>query len=134
MSGKDEGGTDGWHARLMAAANADPAFASAAVWLDTRLVLRLGARADYLKLYRGRVIDAMAYDPNTNMLGYDVLVTAPDAVWAEVLAGRLSFGRASATGLVSMDGSRVEIERSYKAVQILGSTLLPAVALAGGTP
>ena len=133
MSGMDGGGTDSWHARLMAAANADPAFASASAWLDTRLVLRLGARADYLKLYRGRVIDAMAYDPNTNMLGYDVLVTAPDAVWAEVLAGRLSFGRASATGLISLDGSRVEIERSYKAVQILGSTILPA-ALAGGKP
>jgi hypothetical protein len=130
-----DGTETAWHGQVMARANASEAFAVAARWLDTKIVLRFGADAHWLKIYRGRVIDAMPYDPSTNMLGYDVVVDAARETWESVVAGTASFGRASATGQVHEDGDRVEVERSYKAVQILGGQVIPAVGLpTGGRP
>jgi hypothetical protein len=119
----------------MALANNSEAFATAARWLDTKIVLRFGAEAHWFKVYRGRVIDAMPYDPGSNMLGYDVVVDGAREAWERVAAGHASFGRESAIGVIHGDGNRVEVERSYKAVQILGGQVLPACGLPpGGRP
>lgn len=119
-----------WPQRVAAAANGNADFAGAARWLDTKIVLRIGPAAYWFKFYRGRIIDAEGYSPATNMLGYDVVVSgAPEAWRRAVVEGVTTFGRELGTGQISGDGDRVELERSYKAVHVLGSQVLPACGL-----
>lgn len=118
-----------WLDRVQAEANDNPEFASASRWLDVTMVVAFGDQPYWFKIYRGRIIDAMPYDAATNMLGYDVIVTGDTETWRRVVAGETTFARESATGQVALDGNRVEAERSYKALLVLGGNVLPACSL-----
>lgn len=118
-----------WPQRVAAAANGNEDFAGAARWLDTKILLRVGPAAYWFKVYRGRIIDAAAYNPGTNMLGYDVVVAGEPAAWRRAVDGVTTFGRELGTGQIGGDGNRVEMERSYKAVHVLGSQILPECGL-----
>lgn len=118
-----------WAQSVEAAANGNAEFAGAARWLDTKIVLRIGAAAYWFKVYRGRIIDAAPYSPAVNMLGYDVVVAgAPDA-WRRAIDGVTTFGRELGTGQIFGDGNRIEVERAYKAVHVLGDQVLPKCGL-----
>ncbi|WP_293680375.1 hypothetical protein [uncultured Phenylobacterium sp.] len=118
-----------WAQSIAAAANGNADFAGASRWLDTKIVLRFGAAAYWFKLYRGRIIDAERYNPGTNMLGYDVVVAGEPAAWRRAFEGVTTFGRELGTGQIGGDGDRVELERSYKAVHVLGSQIIPQCGL-----
>lgn len=121
--------TEPWAQRVEAAANRNEDFAGAARWLDTKIVLRIGTAAYWFKLYRGRIIDAAPYNPGVNMLGYDVVVSGEPAAWRRAVEGTTTFGRELGTGQVGCDGNRVEMERSYKAVHVLGSQVIAQCGL-----
>ena len=118
-----------WAESVQAAANASADFAAASRWLDLKLVLRFGAAPYWFKIYRGRIIDAAPYNPVTNMLGYDVIVSGEPAAWRRALDGTSNFGREATTGQIAGDGNRVEVERSYKAVYVLGHGIIPQCGL-----
>jgi hypothetical protein len=121
--------TEQWLRAVAANANANPTFNAASRWLDMTLVLGFGARRFWFKLYRGRIIDAMVYNPATNMLGYDVIVSGPEDAWARVASGEARYAREATVGVFSLDGNRPEAEKSYKAQMILGGEVIPAVGL-----
>jgi hypothetical protein len=124
-----------WTESIQTAANENADFAGAARWLDTKVVVRFGAAVYWFKFYRGRIIDAAPYNPGTNMLGYDVLVAGDASAWRRAIEGVTTFGREMALGQVMMDGNRIEQERCYKAIQVLGSQVIPMCGLppaAGG--
>jgi hypothetical protein len=118
-----------WLDRVAETANANPAFNTASRWLDMTMVVGFGARRFWFKLYRGRIIDAMEYNPVSNMLGYDVVMGGAMADWRRVASGATTFGREATLGVFSHDGNRTEAEKSYKAQIILGSEIIPAAGL-----
>lgn len=118
-----------WAEAVQKAANANADFAQAARWLDTKVLLQFGPARYWFKFYRGRIIDAAPYNPATNMLGYDVLVMGEPGVWRHAFDGTSHFARQFATGQIRSDGNRVEAERSYKAVYVLGSQVIEQCGL-----
>ncbi len=123
---------EGWAEQVRAAANANADFAAAARWLDLKLVLRFGAASYWFKIYRGRVIDAAPYSPVTNMLGYDVVVAGAPAAWRRAIDGTSTYGRETTTGQIAGDGNRIEVERSLKAMFVLGSQVIATCGLPPG--
>jgi hypothetical protein len=121
-----------WARRVQAAANENADFAAAARWLDLKLVLRFGAAPFWFKIYRGRIIDAAPYSPVTNMLGYDVVVTGAPAAWRRAIDGTSTYGRETTTGQIAGDGNRVEVERSLKAMYVLGAEVIAQCGLPPG--
>jgi hypothetical protein len=71
----------------------------------------------------------MEYNPVSNMLGYDVVLSGSVDDWRRVVSGATTFGREATMGVFSHDGNRTEAEKSYKAQIILGSEIIPAVGL-----
>jgi hypothetical protein len=118
-----------WLDRVRDRANENPDFNTASRWLDMTLVLGFGERRFWFKIYRGRIIDAMVYNPGTNMLGYDVVVTGAAEDWGRVVSGAASYAREATVGVFGFDGNRPEAEKSYKAQIILGGEVIPAVGL-----
>lgn len=123
------GSIQAWLDRVAQSANGNPGFNQASRWLDMTMVIGFGARRFWFKLYRGRIIDAMAYNSVSNMLGYDVVMSGPDEAWSRVVSGATTFGREATIGVFSHDGNRTEAEKSYKAQIILGAEVIPAVGL-----
>lgn len=118
-----------WADSVQAAASPNTEFAGAARWLDTKLVLQFGRAAYWFKIYRGRIIDAAPYNPVSNRLGYDVIVSGDPAAWRRALDRTSTFGRESTTGQIWSDGNRVAVELAFKAVHILGSEIIPQCGL-----
>ncbi len=121
-----------WADRIKAAANENADFARASRWLDTKLLVRIGASGFWFKLYRGRIIDAAPYNPATNMLGYDVVVSGTPDAWRAAFDGTSTYGRQTGTGQIVSDGNRVEVERSIQAAYVLGSQIIAQCGLPPG--
>ncbi len=113
-----------WLASVSDAAGKDAEFAAGSEWLDTRLLVRIGATACWFKIYRGRIIDAMGYDTSGNRLGYDVVVAGSADAWKRIVRENSPFGREHATGFMSVDGNRTEGDRSYRAIVALADRVI----------
>lgn len=118
-----------WAKSVQDRANDNDHFATAARWLDLTLVIRFGPTSYWFKLYRGRIIDAEPYNPVVNRLGYDVLLSGEADTWKAARDGGVVFGRLLSVGAIFGDGNRVEVERSFKAVHVLGAIIIPACGL-----
>jgi hypothetical protein len=99
--------------------NRQPAFQRAAEWADVSVVLAIGERRFWLKLYRGRVIDLMEYLPATNPLGYDVIVSGQVDAWRELRGGTTKSWAQLASGRIVIDGNLIEANRMHEALCIL---------------
>lgn len=99
--------------------NRQPAFQRAAEWADVNVVLAIGDTRFWLKLYRGRVIDVMAYLPATNPLGYDVIVSGQTEAWRELLNTTTKSWAQLASGKIVIDGNLIEANRMHEALCIL---------------
>lgn len=99
--------------------NRQPAFQRAAEWGDVKIVLAIGETRFWLKLYRGRVIDVMAYLPASNPLGYDVIISGQTEAWRELLNSKTKSWAQLASGKIVIDGNLIEANRMHEALCIL---------------
>lgn len=84
--------------------NADDAFAQASRWSDVKVLLVLGDKRYWLKLYGGKVIDLMVYFPMANPLGWDYSISAPLATWQTLRDRSRALGHLMDTGEIAIDG------------------------------
>jgi hypothetical protein len=66
-------------------------FRKATDWSDVNVVLAVGDQRYWLKLYRGKILDVMPYEPLSNALGYDVVVSGDRDAWKELVNGDVKF-------------------------------------------
>lgn len=104
---------------LVERCNRQAAFQQAAAWADVKIVLAIGDERFWLKLYRGRIIDLMAYLPASNPLGYDVLVSGEVDAWGELLNPKTKSWAQLASGKIVIDGNLIEANRMHEALCIL---------------
>lgn len=90
--------SDGWIEELQQRCNADSQFNRASEWSDINLVIEVGNERYWLKLYAGEIIDTMKYEPMSNPLGYDVIVSGSQSAWTPVANGEMPFWEAYSTG------------------------------------
>jgi len=67
--------------------NGDAAFHTASRWSDVKVLLCFGDQRYWLKLYGGKIIDAMDYFPMANPLGWDYMISAPLEIWRALRDG-----------------------------------------------
>jgi hypothetical protein len=123
VSARTDAGAGSWLDRISTdakcwdALSADPAFASAAAWFDTTIVIESGDRAMFLKIYRGRIIDS---GRGHGVLGYQFALGASEATWTRVLSeGSAGLHRALNAGDVRPRGDLIEFNRATKLVSLL---------------
>ena len=110
--------------------NADAAYAVASRWSDVKVLLCLGEKRYWLKLYGGKVIDLMVYFPMANPLGWDYSISAPLAIWQALRNGSRALGHLMDTGEIAIDGNLLQANRLYESTHLMLSALrdLPADA------
>jgi hypothetical protein len=108
---------------LQAQLNADEAFATASRWSDVKVLLSLGDQRFWLKLYGGKIIDAMVYFPMANPLGWDYMIAAPLPVWQALRSGTRALGHLLDTGEIMVDGDLLQANRLYESTHLMLSAL-----------
>ncbi len=102
--------------------NASEAFQEASAWSDVNVVLAFGDQPYWLKLYRGKIMDLMEYQPLSNAAGYDVIVSGELEAWRDLIAGK-KFWEPLSQGRLKVDGNLLEANRMHEAICIMGETL-----------
>jgi hypothetical protein len=97
-------------------------FQKATDWSDVNVVLAMGDKRYWLKLYRGRVMDLMEYLPVSNALGYDVIVSGDEPAWRQLAMGTKSWEQLT-TGRITIEGNLLEANRLHEALCILMESL-----------
>lgn len=105
-----------WLETLQDRCNEDEQFERATEWSDVNLVVEVGEERYWLKLYGGEVIDVMAYEPMSNALGYDIVVSGERSAWEPVVAGEDTFWKAYSQGTVAIDGNLLQANRMHEAL------------------
>lgn len=115
---------------LVARLNADAAFAVATRWSDVKVLLVFGDERYWIKLYGGKIIDAMVYYPMANPLGWDYMISAPLATWQALRGGTRALGHLLDTGAIAVDGDLLQANRMYESTHLMLSAIrdLPADA------
>ena len=107
--------------------NAKGEFNKASKWSDVKVLLCLGDKRYYMKLYGGKVIDVREYFPPYSVpLGWDFSISGPLETWQDYINGKLTFGHLL-QGRVIIDGNLLEANRMHDAVQLI-VTMIPEVA------
>ena len=78
--------------------NGDATFYTASRWSDVKVLLCFGDQRYWLKLYGGKIIDAMDYFPMANPLGWDYMISAPLEIWRALRDGSRALGHLLDTG------------------------------------
>jgi hypothetical protein len=107
--------------------NSSKDFNIASGWSDTNVVLAFGDERYWLKLYRGEIIDVMEYEPMTNALGYEVIVSGPVDAWKDVLEKRRVFWNTYSTGEITIEGNLIEANRMHEALMLMLADTLPEI-------
>ena len=98
-------------------------FQKATDWSDVNLVLAVDDQRYWLKLYRGKILDLMAYEPLSNALGYDVLVSGDTDAWRDLVNGTVKFWEPLSQGRITIDGNLLEANRMHEALSIIADNL-----------
>jgi hypothetical protein len=102
--------------------NASEAFQEAAAWSDVNVVLAFGDEQYWLKLYKGKIMDPTAYEPLSNALGYDVIVSGELEGWRDLIDGK-KFWEPLSQGRIKVEGNLLEANRMHEAICIMGEAL-----------
>jgi len=94
--------------------NADSAFHRATKWSDVKVLLCLGENRYWIKLYGGKIIDAMEYLPLSNPLGWDYMISASLETWEDLRKERKALGELVNFGHIAMDGNLLEANRMHE--------------------
>lgn len=105
-----------WVEGVQERCNEDDHFHEAAEWSDVNLVIEVGEERYWLKLYGGEVIDAMKYEPMSNALGYDIIVSGSREAWRPIVDGEDTFWKAYSNGEITIDGDLLEANRMHEAI------------------
>ncbi|MFC7156970.1 hypothetical protein ACFQPA_16185 [Halomarina halobia] len=105
-----------WLEELQERCNEDEQFNRAAEWSDVNVVIGVDEERYWLKLYGGEIIDTMTYEPMSNPLGYDVVVSGSKEAWEPVVAGDDTFWKAYSSGGILIDGDLLEANRMHEAL------------------
>ncbi len=110
--------------------NDDAAFFTASRWSDVKVLLCLGEKRYWLKLYGGRIIDVMEYFPMANPLGWDYMISAPLEIWNALRDRSRVLGHLLDTGAITIDGNLLQANRLYESTHLMLSAVreLPADA------
>ncbi|WP_299269615.1 hypothetical protein [Halorientalis sp.] len=120
-----------WVDQIQEQCNDDDQFNEAAEWSDVNVVLEAGEERFWLKLYGGEIIDTMRYEPMSNPLGYDVVISGSAEAWQQVHDAEMPFWKAYSTGEITIDGNLLEANRMHEAIvrmaEVTGETLVGEV-------
>lgn len=105
-----------WLERVQERCNDDEQFNQAAEWSDVNVVLEVGDERFWLKLYDGEIIDTMRYEPMSNPLGYDIVISGPTDAWQEVNDAEIPFWNAYSKGRITIDGNLLQANRMHEAI------------------
>lgn len=105
-----------WVKEIQERCNGDEQFNRVAEWSDVNLVLEVGDERYWLKLYGGEIIDTMEYEPISNPLGYDIILSGSKDVWQAVNDAEIPFWNAYSTGQITIDGNLLEANRMHDAI------------------
>lgn len=105
-----------WLEAVQKRCNEDDDFNEAAEWSDVNLVIEVGEERYWLKLYGGEIIDTMKYEPMSNALGYDILVSGSKEAWEPIVAGEDTFWKSYSNGEILIDGDLLEANRMHEAI------------------
>lgn len=102
--------------------NGKHAFNVASRWSDVKVLLCLGDKRYWMKLYGGKVIDVMEYLPMANALGWDFSINGTVEAWQDLIQGKK--GIASLYGIyITVDGNMIEANRMHEAIQLIIETV-----------
>ncbi len=105
-----------WLESLQRRCNEDTQFNRVAEWSDVNLVIEVGEKRYWLKLYGGEIIDTMEYEPMSNALGYDIIVSGTKGAWEPVVAGEDTFWKAYSNGEIKIEGNLLQANRMHEAL------------------
>lgn len=108
--------SEAWIESLQEVCNDDEQFNRVAEWSDVTLVIVVGEERYWLKLYDGKIIDAMEYTPMSDPLGYDVILSGSREAWKRVLNAENTFWEPYSTGEITIDGNLLEANRMHEAI------------------
>ena len=106
---------------LQAKLNADKAFFTASKWSDVKVVLNFGDKRYWLKLYGGKVIDAMEYAGNP--LGFDYMIAGSLDAWKALRNKTKPVGELINYGHLVIDGNMIQANRMYESSYIILETI-----------
>jgi len=104
---------------LQSALNNKRDFAAASQWSDVKVLLCFGDQQYWLKLYGGKVIDAMAYAPMANPLGWDYMISAGLSIWSQLQRGERALGHLLDSGDIRVDGNLLQANRLYESTHVM---------------
>lgn len=117
-----------WIGEIQEECNGDEQFNEAAEWSDVNVVLEAGDERFWLKLYGGEIIDTMRYEPMSNPLGYDVIISGSADTWQQIYDAEMPFWQAYSTGEITIDGNLLKANRIHEAIvrmaELMGEDLI----------
>lgn len=106
-----------WVERLQKAVNADAEFARAAEWFDGSILLQVGPKEYWLKIFMGQVIRVVE---GRMPFGATFAIRGPEAAWRKLFGAKKNVLRELMfKGELSLDGNLFESMRVTKAVNLL---------------
>lgn len=101
--------------------NKDKAFYTASKWSDVKVLLKLGDKPYWLKLYDGKIIDAKEY---INIpLGWDYMIAGTLEAWKDLRSRKKPVGELINYGGIVMDGNLIQANRMYESSYIIIETI-----------
>ncbi|WP_226043239.1 hypothetical protein [Natrinema sp. DC36] len=117
-----------WIEEIQQRCNEDEHFNRVSEWSDVNVVLEVGDERYWLKLYGGEIIDTMPYEPMSNPLGYDIILSGSRDAWKAVNDAEMPFWNAYSTGEITIDGNIMEANRMHEALvrmaELMGENLI----------
>lgn len=119
-----------WCAAIVDESRRSAEFALAARWFDAAFVVSASTRSIWIKVYAGRVIDAV---PGRGVFGYAFELLAPDAAWRGAFeAPAAELQRLIAERKVEVRGNVLEFMRLARALDIFVEILRTVYLREGG--
>lgn len=120
--------SDTWLADVVAAANADDRFGTAAEHFDGSVTLAMGEETAWLKLYRGEIIDTEPYVPQ---FGATFALSGSADDWRRLAAGETSLSESLYDGSIRTRGNKLEANRIREALELFVRHLQSVTSEAG---
>jgi len=108
--------SDEWIEQYQERCNDDEHFNRVSEWSDVNLVLEIAEDRYWMKLYGGEIIDVMKYEPMSNPLGYDVIISGSVDAWEDIRAAEMPVWDALRTGELTIEGNLLEANRMHDAI------------------
>ncbi len=113
-----------WARALQDRCNSNANFRTASTWSDVKVVFAFGPHRYWFKFFRGRIIDLMDYQPLSNPLGYDIVVTGTVEAWNKIISKHNVLWQLVLTGEIAIDGNMLEANRMNEALCVIADEVM----------